>query len=69
MSDATLLIAEDFFLNFTSKNTRNSYRRDLQQFLNFIENYFPEIKKFDEIGVDQILNYRNSLMHEGGQKG
>lgn len=69
MSDATLLISEDFFLNFTSKNTRNSYRRDLQQFLNFIENYFPEIKKFDEIGVDQILNYRNSLMHKGGQKG
>lgn len=62
-------IAEEFFLNFTSENTRNSYRRDLKQFLDFVQNHFPEIKNFDDIGVDQILTYRNSLMQAGGQKG
>jgi site-specific recombinase XerD len=62
-------IAEEFFLNFTSENTRNSYRRDLKQFLEFVQQHFPEINSFDDIGVDHILTYRNSLMQAGGQKG
>lgn len=69
MEFGTFHIGEDFFLNFTSENTRNSYRRDIKQFLEFTQMHFSDIKRFEQINVDHILTYRNSLMAAGGQKG
>lgn len=69
MEIGNLKISSDFFLNFTSVHTRNSYQRDLKQFLEFIQQHYSQINEFDEIKIEHILSFRNSLMEAGGQNG
>lgn len=51
----------EFFNNIVSKNTRISYETDIYQFYSFLKDNYPTIKSPTEVGVRQILAYKNHL--------
>lgn len=57
---------EEFFENFTSEHTRESYRSDLRQFFQFCENHFK--LEVNHIQREHVIKYRNALSEAGGHR-
>lgn len=57
---------DDFFENFSSKHTRISYQNDINQFLEFVKQHFPEITDYEQITRTQVIKFRNFLEEAGG---
>lgn len=57
---------DEFFDNFTSIHTRESYRSDLKQFFVFLEHHFKLAPEKTE--RHHIIQYRNALAEAGGQR-
>jgi integrase/recombinase XerD len=65
MSSKTLL-EDEFFENYTSVHTRESYRSDLNQFFDFCHHHF----KLSPLTIERehVIKYRNSLSEAGGHR-
>ena len=51
----------EFFYNFSSPHTRDSYRRDLVQFFNFLSEHFPDLQDVATLDRAYVVAYRNFL--------
>ena len=60
---------EEFFANFTSEDTRTSYRCDLKQFFAYLSKACPEIVDISQVERVHVINYRNFLGETGGRGG
>ncbi|MCK5882347.1 MAG: tyrosine-type recombinase/integrase [Bacteriovoracaceae bacterium] len=60
---------DEFFENFSSKFTRKSYQNDIDQFLNYITKFYPEIKQYIDVERKHVIKFRNYLEEVGGHKG
>lgn len=60
---------EEFFENFTSKYTRQSYQNDISQFIDFVIKRFEEVKGYEDITRAHVIKYRNFLEEIGGKDG
>ena len=60
---------EEFFANFTSEHTRNSYKNDLEKFFVWMNENFSKINKTEKIQRTHIIDYRNFLSETGGMGG
>ena len=62
-------LAAEFFNNFNSDHTRNSYRTDIEKFLLYLTNEYDQLKAFAKIERRHIVSYRNFLQETGGRDG
>ncbi len=60
---------EEFFSNFTSQHTRNSYRNDLSKFFDYLAQAAQKANTLAKIERKHIIDYRNYLSETGGQEG
>lgn len=59
-------LQDEFFENFTSKHTRESYRRDLILFYEYCAHHFK--RGPNQIEREHVIKYRNTLSECGGQR-
>lgn len=59
---------DEFFDNFTSLHTRDNYRRDMAQFIEWLSDNYP-LETYQEIERIHIIRYRNYLAEVGGRDG
>lgn len=64
-----LKIEKEWLLDFGSNHTRVAYKRDLEQFIEFITKRSPGIKSFNEVSRLDIVEFRNFLSETGGLDG
>lgn len=62
----TFTLDEEFFANYSSQYTRQSYRNDILQFFRFIEDSYPQINSVSQIERVQVITFRNFLQETGG---
>jgi len=62
------LLDDEFFENFTSIHTRKNYLIDINQFLNWVDQFFS-INKYEDIQRIHVIKYRNYLSEIGGHAG
>ncbi len=62
-------ICNEFFDNFASECTRNSYRIDIQKFIAFMQQHYPNIRNINDVEREHIIKYRNFLTEVGGRWG
>ena len=62
-------LKEEFFANFTSEDTRTSYRQDLKQFFEHLGRAFPEVTRVSQVERSHVIHYRNFLGETGGRGG
>ena len=60
---------EDFFDELTSEHTRISYRRDIKQFFDFMQDGFSNINTLADIEKRHVVKFRNFLHETGGRDG
>jgi len=61
-----IILDEEFFQNYSSQYTRNSYRNDILQFFKFIEDHYPDFNSPSLIERNHIITFRNFLQETGG---
>lgn len=54
-------LAEEFFNNFQSEHTRKSYKKDVEQFFEYLKLHHPDVRDFTDVERLQIVSYRNFL--------
>jgi len=62
------IISPEFLNNYSSLHTRTSYQSDIQKFLEYLKDFYPNITNFESITRDHIINYRNYLVEFGGSQ-
>ena len=60
---------QEFYDNYTSVHTRESYKIDLRLFHQYLLENHPQIKNLKNIKRDHIVAYRNWLTEFGGRDG
>lgn len=64
-SQTNFALIDEFFSNFSSEYTRLSYRKDIEQFLQFIKNT-TDLTCIEQIQRANVVDYRNFLSESGG---
>ncbi len=67
--DKQLVVDEEFLQNFTSENTRCSYKRDIEKFFKYLSRKWPDIDSIEKVDRIYIVKYRNYLSEIGGRDG
>ncbi len=62
----TFILEKEFFLNYSSHYTRDSYHNDIEKFFLYLEEFFPEIKCPADIERAHVIEYRNFIQETGG---
>lgn len=59
-------LEEEFFSNYSSFYTRQSYRNDITQFFQFLEENYASVKSPQQIERVHVIEFRNFLQETGG---
>lgn len=58
-------ILQQFIRNYFSENTRQAYLQDIKIFLNFLQEYHPQLKHPQFIEIKHMTNFRDFLFESG----